>query len=78
MLVGEQPEWAVEDILDHRLYRGKSWQFLVKWVGLGVGDITWEPARNLVDDGVVNERLLAYSVLHPEVRACAPPAVWLP
>ena len=78
VLVGEQPEWAVEDILDHRLYRGKSWQFLVKWVGLGVGDISWEPARNLVDDGVVNERLLAYSVLHPEVRACAPPAVWLP
>ena len=45
---GEQ-EYEVEEILAHRLQRGKLKQeFLIKWLGYGPEHNTWEPEGNVV------------------------------
>ncbi len=48
-----QPEWEVEDILDHRLKRKRGCtdvrvsHYLVRWKGWPPEHDSWEPARNL-------------------------------
>jgi hypothetical protein len=42
---GEE-EWQVEQILDHRVRRGKR-QYLVRWLGFPPSEDTWEPETNL-------------------------------
>lgn len=42
-----QPEWQVEDILDHRLKRGRVSHCLVRWKGWPPEHDSWEPVRNL-------------------------------
>ena len=38
--------FEVENVLDQRKRR-RSWEYLVKWVGYGLEESTWEPASNL-------------------------------
>jgi hypothetical protein len=42
----KEEEYEVEEILDSRLRRRKL-QYLVKWVGYGPEDNSWEPAENV-------------------------------
>jgi hypothetical protein len=44
--VDDTLEYAVEDILDVRVTRGKR-MFLVKWEGYPIQEATWEPESNL-------------------------------
>lgn len=56
-----EPEWKVDEILDHKKLRNKKFEFKVKWNG---GAETWEPFENLVDEEegeiVYNEKLEEY------------------
>jgi hypothetical protein len=56
-----EPEWIVDEILDHKKLRNKKFEFKVKWNG---GAETWEPFENLVDEEegetVYNEKLEEY------------------
>ena len=48
----ESGEYKVEDILDHRFCgRGRSLctEYLVKWRGYSVFELTWEPEANLTN-----------------------------
>ena len=48
----ESGEYKVEDILDHRSSgRGRSscMEYLVKWHGYSVFELTWEPEANLTN-----------------------------
>jgi hypothetical protein len=40
-------EFEVAGILKHRLSRGKTLEYLIRWKGFDVSDDTWEPERNL-------------------------------
>ena len=45
-------EFEVERVLDHRrVHRGHVWvdEYLVKWVGYGLFEATWEPSAHLVN-----------------------------
>ena len=45
-------EFEVERVLDHRrVHRGRVWvdEYLVKWVGYGVFEATWEPSAHLAN-----------------------------
>ena len=45
-------EFEVERVLDHcRVHRGHVWvdEYLVKWVGYGVFEATWEPSAHLAN-----------------------------
>ena len=45
-------EFEVERVLDHRRVRcGRVWvdEYLVKWVGYGVFEATWEPSAHLAN-----------------------------
>jgi hypothetical protein len=59
--VGTDPEWEVEQILDHRsrdLKRGKKVEYYVKWLGWGVEHCSWEPESNMTNcTRLVNEYL---------------------
>ena len=46
-LVLGEPEFEVEEITAHRKGKKKQLQYLVKWLGYGSEDSTWEPAENL-------------------------------
>ena len=48
----ESGEYKVDDILDHRsrgLYRSLCMEYLVKWRGYSVFELTWEPEANLTN-----------------------------
>ena len=61
----------MEAVLHHRWRRGKC-TFLVKWAGLGIGDNTWEPSTNLIDegDGVMADALRTYGGRHLDAQRC--------
>ena len=45
-------EFEVERVLDHRhVHHGRMWvdEYLVKWVGYGVFEATWEPSIHLAN-----------------------------
>ena len=45
-------EFEVERVLDHRrVCRGHVWvdEYLVKWVGYGLFEATWEPSAHLAN-----------------------------
>ena len=45
-------EFEVELVLDHcRVHRGHVWvdEYLVKWVGYGLFEATWEPSAHLAN-----------------------------
>ena len=56
LLVGDDLEYEVEKILDHKLYKN-SIQFLVLWKGHPRDDATWQPDTDLVN---CDERILEY------------------
>ena len=44
--------FEVERVLDHhRVHRGHMWvdEYLVKWVGYGLFEATWEPSAHLAN-----------------------------
>ena len=45
-LIDDREEFAVEEVLDSRLFRGKL-QYLVKWEGYPKEESSWEPEENL-------------------------------
>lgn len=48
VIIEDEPEWEVEEILD-LCYRRNRLEYLVKWIGYGPGDNTWEPADNVTN-----------------------------
>ena len=45
-------EFEVERVLDHRrVHRGCVWvdEYLIKWVGYGLFEATWEPSAHLAN-----------------------------
>ena len=45
-------EFKVERVLDHRtVHHGSVWvdEYLVKWVGYGLFEATWEPSAHLAN-----------------------------
>ena len=42
-----QEQWAVETLLDRRVYRGNE-QFLVRWKDFGPAHDSWEPTKKLI------------------------------
>jgi hypothetical protein len=55
--------WIVEAIVDHRKSK-RSYEFKVRWLGFGQDGDTWEPAKNLRQNSVLAE----YLVAHPEIK----------
>src|SRR5215470_2630708 len=45
-IIDNEPEYAIEYLLDSRLYKGKL-QYLVKWKGYPKEESTWEPVSEL-------------------------------
>jgi len=45
-LIGGQPEWEVEEILNSRQYRHEL-QYLIKWKGYSDAHNSWEPKENV-------------------------------
>lgn len=58
--VEEGPGYIIEAILDVRR-KGKGFQYLIKWLGYGNEDNTWEPRSHLNDD----EMLQLWHEAHP-------------
>ena len=51
-LVDNAGEFEVERVLDHcRVHRGCVWvdEYLIKWVGYGLFEATWEPSAYLAN-----------------------------
>ena len=46
MIIGNEPEWEAEKILDHRKQQNRH-EFLVHWKGFPPDDDSWEPIENL-------------------------------
>jgi hypothetical protein len=57
----KEEEFEVEEILDSRVVRRKL-QYLVKWVGYGPEDNSWEPADNVAN---AQEEVEAFHQRHP-------------
>jgi RNase H-like domain found in reverse transcriptase/Reverse transcriptase (RNA-dependent DNA polymerase)/Integrase zinc binding domain/Chromo (CHRromatin Organisation MOdifier) domain len=55
-------EWEVEEILDHRLVKGKK-EYLVRWKGYSEDETSWEPPEHLEN---AQELLLEFIAGHPE------------
>ena len=53
-LINGQPEWEVESILKVRRWRNQL-QFLVRWKGFSEAHDSWEPAKNIHADELVEE-----------------------
>ena len=47
-IINDAEEHEVESILDFR-WRGRGYQFLIKWKGYSTSENTWEPERNLTN-----------------------------
>jgi hypothetical protein len=45
-LIEGQQEWEIEQILDKRIYQGKT-QYLIKWKGYLDMHNSWEPVGNI-------------------------------
>ena len=53
-LIDGQPEWEVESVLKVRRRRNQL-QFLIRWKGFSEAHDSWEPARNIHADELVEE-----------------------
>lgn len=49
---GEEIEYAVRKILDHKTDGSGKTHYLISWVGYGPEDDTWEPVENLANAGI--------------------------
>ena len=47
VVIGKEPKYKVEEIVDSRMMRGRKILYKVKWKGYGAHEMTWEPASNL-------------------------------
>ena len=45
----------------HRVHRGRVWvdEYLIKWVGCGLFEATWEPSAHLANDPTALAHFLA-------------------
>jgi hypothetical protein len=62
-----QEEWVVREILDSRRHgRSRQLQYLVAWEGFpDPSDNSWEPASNLIADGIENAFLSDFHSKYP-------------
>ena len=62
-----QPEWEMESIEGERMVgKKRTKEYLVKWVGYGDDERTWEPVENLENAQAV---LLDWVTKHPDMSA---------
>ena len=62
-IIGDHPEYEVEDILDaRRVGRRKTLQYYVRWKGYSQDHDSWEPARNLKN---AQELIEEFNKKHP-------------
>ena len=66
-LIDGQPEWEVESILKVRRWRNQL-QFLVRWKGFSEAHDSWEPAKDVHVDELVEE----FYKRHPTAKRCTP------
>ena len=70
-LIDGQPEWEVELILKVRRQRNQL-QFLVRWKGFSEAHDSWEPAKNIHADELVED----FYKRHPAaIRSLSPPTI---
>ena len=70
-LIDGQPEWEVESILKVRRRRNQL-QFLVRWKGFSEAHDSWEPAKNIHADELVED----FYKRHPAaIRSLSPPTI---
>ena len=70
-LIDGQPEWEVESILKVRRRRNQL-QFLVRWKGFSEAHDSWEPAKNIHADELVED----FYKRHPlAIRLLSPPTI---